>query len=113
MKPINRIISLCAAVMMVAGLASCAQQEAYSGQVPSASVAGKGPQVVAATPRVQRTDSSEPDSRSDRDNILNERLVFFDFDKSNVRSEFRPLLDAHTDFLVTNRDKAIVLTRTR
>ncbi len=105
----NKTAALLAMTALAAGLASCAQKEAYSSQAPSAAADGAGPKVVEATPRVQRDDSSEPDTRSDRDNILNERLVFFDFDKSVVLPEFGAMLTAHTDFLVVNRDKAVVL----
>ena len=43
------------------------------------------------------------------DGLLDQRLVFFDFDSSLVRSEFLPVLSAHADFLVRNPGLGVIL----
>lgn len=43
------------------------------------------------------------------DSLLDQRLVFFDFDSSLVRSEFLPVLSAHADFLVRNPGLGVIL----
>ncbi len=108
--PTKKTVPLVAMVVMAAGLASCAQKESFSSLPPSEESAADGPKVVEATPRVQRVAEDDgADARRDGENILNERLVFFDFDKSEIRPEFRAMLSAHTDYLVGNRGKAAML----
>ena len=107
--PKKNTLALALAAVMATGLVSCAKEEAYSSLPPSDD--SQGPKVVEATPKVKRVDNSATgsDGRLDSDNILNQRLVFFDFDKSDIRPEFRAMLSAHTDFLVTNRGSSVVL----
>ena len=108
--PTKKTIALAAIIFMAAGLASCAKKEAFSSLPPSGEDSADGPKVVEATPRVQRVgEDPDADARRDSENILNERLVFFDFDKSDIRPEFRPMLSAHTDFLVDNRSRSMML----
>ena len=107
--PTKRTIALAAAVVMATGLASCAQKETFSSLPPSEADAD-GPKVVEATPRVQPiAEDTEADRRRDAENILNERLVFFDFDRSDIRPEFRVMLGAHSDYLVDNRGTSVML----
>lgn len=41
--------------------------------------------------------------------LLDLTLVYFDFDKSNIRPEFRDMLDAHAAYLVANPNQMVVL----
>lgn len=109
--PTNKTIALAAVVVTAVGLASCAQKESYSSLPPSGDSSADGPKVVEATPRVQRVEEADSgsDARRDGENILNERLVYFDFDKSEIRPEFRAMLSAHTDYLVSNRGSGVML----
>lgn len=90
-------------------MVSCAQKEAYSGQPEVEPDSSDGPRVVQATPRVKQTSDQDNDGRSDRGNILNERLVFFDLDKSLIKQEYLPILEAHIDYLVNNRNARVLL----
>ena len=105
---------LVATTVFLVGLSatSCAPKESYSGQpAPATSEDQKGPRVVEATPRVRESEgaTSVADARTERGNVLNERLVFFDLDKSVIKQQFFVLLDAHADFLVDNRNARVVL----
>jgi peptidoglycan-associated lipoprotein len=39
---------------------------------------------------------------TDPNNILSKRNVYFDFDKDEVKAEYRPLVEAHAKYLVAN-----------
>ena len=41
--------------------------------------------------------------------LLSRRLIYFDYDKSLVRTEFLSIAEAHAEFLAVNRDKGIIL----
>ena len=49
------------------------------------------------------------DPFNDPNNPLSRRSIFFDFDSFVVRDDFRPVLEAHARFLVSNPTRKIVL----
>lgn len=46
---------------------------------------------------------------TDPNNILSQRTIYFDFDKDEVKSEFRPLIEAHAQYLTQNSSASVVL----
>lgn len=46
---------------------------------------------------------------TDPNNILSQRTIYFDFDKDEVKAEFRPLIEAHAQYLTQNSSASIVL----
>ncbi|MEW6132051.1 MAG: peptidoglycan-associated lipoprotein Pal [Pseudomonadota bacterium] len=61
---------------------------------------GASGQSVQATPM---------DPRKDPANMLSKRSVYFDFDKYNVKEEFRPMIEAHAAYLNGNRGAKIAI----
>lgn len=53
--------------------------------------------------------SSALDPRKDPNNILYQRSVYFDFDKDEVKAEYRPLVEAHAKYLLANPSASLVL----
>jgi peptidoglycan-associated lipoprotein len=45
----------------------------------------------------------------DPGNILSKRSVYFDYDSSSVKDEFKPLVTAHAKYLTDNRGRRIVI----
>jgi len=45
----------------------------------------------------------------DPNNILSQRSIYFDFDKDEVKAEFRPLIEAHAGYLNQNAGASVVL----
>jgi peptidoglycan-associated lipoprotein len=43
------------------------------------------------------------------DSPLSTRVIYFEYDSSDIRSEFRPVLRAHAEYLATNPDQALTL----
>ena len=89
-------------------LGACATEE----QKPAAQapVEGTGPggkpQAVQTKP-VPRVEAPKPGGSpfaalKDPSNILSKRTVYFDFDKFDVKPEYRPLVEAHAKFLREN-----------
>jgi peptidoglycan-associated lipoprotein len=46
---------------------------------------------------------------TDPANILSKRSIFFDFDKDEVKPEFRPLVEAHAKYLTSHPNAKVVL----
>jgi peptidoglycan-associated lipoprotein len=87
-------------------LASCATEE----QKPAAQapVEGKPAAQPVQTPAVKPVEAPKKAAASpfaalkDPNNILSKRAIYFDFDKFDVKAEYRPLVEAHAKFLREN-----------
>ncbi len=64
-------------------------------------------QGVQNTPVVGNTLKSDP--LKDPNNILSKRIIYFDYDKDAVKSEFASIVQAHAKFLTENRGRKIRL----
>ena len=101
-------IPIAAAALALVG--ACAttdeQKPAASAPVEAAKPAAK-PQAVESKP-VARVDATAKSTGSpfaalkDPNNILSKRQVYFDYDKFDVRDEYRSLVEAHAKFLRDN-----------
>lgn len=55
------------------------------------------------------TDGMAGNPLTDPNNILSKRSVYFDFDRDEVKSEFRPLIEAHAKYLTSNPNARVTL----
>lgn len=55
------------------------------------------------------TDGMSGNPLTDPNNILSKRSVYFDFDRDEVKSEFRPLIEAHAKYLTSNPNARVTL----
>ena len=60
-----------------------------------------------AKPVVQKPVVANP--LKDPGNILSKRSVYFDYDSSVIKDEFKPLITAHAQYLTRNRSAKIVI----
>jgi peptidoglycan-associated lipoprotein len=89
--------------LLVSLLAACAGQDVKD--QPKASVEDRaganaksaGQQSVAASPL------------KDPNNILSKRSVYYDFDKSDVKAEYKPMVEAHSKYLTSNKGAKIAV----
>ena len=65
------------------------------------------PPVVVVKPVESKPIAANP--LKDPGNILSKRSVYFDFDSSSVKDEFKPLVTAHARYLTDNRGRRIVI----
>ena len=57
----------------------------------------------------QRVKRMEEMVAQEKQALQNEQTVYFDFDRSSVKSEFYPILDKHAAFLVKNPTQKVVI----
>lgn len=55
----------------------------------------------------QNTQSTDP--LNDSTGMLAKRSVYFDFDSYVVKDEFKPVIEAHSQYLIKNTDRKIVI----
>lgn len=103
------IMALAAAVTL-AGCASTSATDTGDEQISTAPVEAESADVATETTTDETIVSdatatdSEPDMARPMVNVVN-----FDFDKSNIRPEFRTLLNEHGDYLIANPDVNVIL----
>lgn len=108
---------LMGSVALLALLAACSSKQVK--EEPKAAVEEKSPAVVAqpeapaaapeatTAPVVETKTAVNP--LTDPNNILSKRSIYFDFDRDEVKAEFRPLVEAHAKYLVEHPEARVVL----
>lgn len=106
-------------VVLTAALAACTstpdkEQEPAGVEERQPGAAGQpGAQTQPVTPggvaRVDLTASPGAAALKDPNNILSKRSIFYDFDKFDVRDEFKPLVEAHAKYLRENPRAKILI----
>ncbi|MEQ1600294.1 MAG: peptidoglycan-associated lipoprotein Pal [Methylophilaceae bacterium] len=77
---------------------------------PASANAGVAPEASGAQTSGQASDSSSSvNPLKDPNNILSKRSVYFDFDKYEVKSEYRPVVDAHAKYLLEHPAAKVTL----
>lgn len=93
-------------------LAACSSNEVK--EQDKAPVVGSTPSATSTTPSTTGTTTgtvtgSPISPLKDPNNILSKRSVFFDFDKYDIKDEFKPMVQAHAKYLSSNPGAAIIV----
>jgi peptidoglycan-associated lipoprotein len=102
---------LCLSITPIVLLAACAstQEKAATETAPSEQSA------PAVMPEPAPTTAPAPDQRmqgsplEDPSSPLSKRTIYFDFDKADIKPEYRAILQAHAQYLSANSNVRIVL----
>ncbi len=108
----KRLLMSALLAMMLAACSSKAVKD-----TPNVAVQDKSPQNSAGATASSDTTNTEAMSDSklsgsplnDPNNILSKRSVYFDFNKDEIKAEYRPLVDAHAKYLLANPGAKVVL----
>jgi len=102
------------AALLVGACATEPEKPAATAPVTEPGKPGATTEPVKPTPPVARVEPSKPGGSpfaalKDPSNILSKRTVYFDFDKFEVKDEYRPLVEAHARFLRENRSAKMLV----
>jgi peptidoglycan-associated lipoprotein len=110
---------LAVSLIMSIFLAACASKPIEEPKAPvteSAPPAATQPEAPApessnanAAPEPVMETKTEVNPLKDPNNILSTRSIYFDFDKDEVKSEYRALVEAHSKYLVEHPNAKLVL----
>lgn len=106
---------LIVALFVLSFLAACSSKAVKEG--PKAAAPAPAPVVQPQAPKAPEPAQSAPVAESnaavnpltDPNNILSKRNVYFDYDKYDVKPEFRALIEAHAKYLVEHPQAKITL----
>lgn len=96
-------------ILLAGLLAACASKEAK--QESKATIEESTPtqsQTQPSTAPAQQQ-SVAMDPLHDPNNILSKRSIYYDFDKSIIKDEYRPLVQAHAHYLAGNRSARMTI----
>ncbi|ARU32045.1 peptidoglycan-associated lipoprotein [Sulfuriferula sp. AH1] len=82
-------------------------QDAAAKAAAEKAAADKAAAEAAALERARLASQANP--LKDPSNILSQRSVYFDFDKYNVKDDFRPMIEAHAAYLTSHKDAKVTL----
>jgi len=106
----KKLLVVAAVLALLAGCASTPKEE------PKAAVEDRTPATtVPATPGVSRVapvapkPGELPNALKDPNNILSKRSLYYDYDKYDVKDEYKPLLQAHARYLAQNRNAKMLI----
>jgi len=93
------------AIAVVAGLYGCASTKTDEAPAAPEPTSSATPQSATPTPTGARSSSGQPvgDPRAS----LAKRSVYYEFDKYDVKAEYRPLVEAHAKYLRENSSAKI------
>ncbi len=108
--------SLLISVLLAAALAACSnnavKNKPAAPVIDSSSSSQAKPSTTAkddgASTAVANQNGAEGNPLKDPNNILSKRSVYFDFDKDEVKAEYRPLVEAHAKYLVANPNAKVI-----
>lgn len=94
-------------VFLISMLAACASDKPAEVAPPPAAAAE-----TPAAPSVEAPKAAAPvavDALDDANSILAKRETFFDFDKSIVKEAYKPMVQAHGQYLAEHADRKVVV----
>jgi peptidoglycan-associated lipoprotein len=99
-----------AAVLVVACSGEQAGVRSPGGGAPPAASGGPAnPESGAETAPVPGQGGAVGDELNNPESPLHQRVVYFDFDKSDIKDEAKPVLDAHASYLASHPDVHVTL----
>jgi peptidoglycan-associated lipoprotein len=91
--------------LLVSLLAGCAGQDVKD--QPKAAVVDKTAQGADAKSAGQQSVTANP--LKDPNNILSKRSIYYDLDKSDVKAEYKPMVEAHSKYLTSNKGAKVTV----
>ena len=95
-----------ALLMLVAFLAACARDVR---EEPTAPEPPAPPPVPVEVDRLDPRDFTDARNLDNPDSLLSQRTIYFEFDRSNVRAQFMPIVEAHAAFIRANSTARVIL----
>ena len=106
----NKLLALAAMVAVLAGCSSTPtlESKAVVEDRTATTAVPSQPGVTTVTPLAPKGDQL-PSALKDPNNILSKRSIFYDYDKYDVKDEYKPLLQAHARYLAQNSNAKMLI----
>ncbi|MBZ0096158.1 MAG: peptidoglycan-associated lipoprotein Pal [Sulfuricella sp.] len=98
---------LSACILGMLFLAGCAGQDVK--EQPKAAVEDRTATQAGADAKSAGQQSVAANPLKDPNNILSKRSVYYDFDKVDVKAEYKPMVEAHSKYLTGNKGAKVAV----
>jgi peptidoglycan-associated lipoprotein len=105
----NSVTKTILIALLAFGLAACKSKEPAPEPTPEPEVQQPAPEPVDVNAYKGPGDLQHPDALKDPRNILSKRVIYFDYDKSDIKGEYREILNAHATFMRANPNARVTL----
>ena len=105
----NFPIRLLMAVLVALALAACKSDQVREQPEPEPQPEPTQPSTEPETAALDPADHTDVRNLENAESLLDKRLIYFDFDKSVVRPEFRDVLSAHATYLSSHPGARVTL----
>jgi len=102
----NTGLRLFAVVALAILVSACARDVRDEPVAPSAPAA---PGTTTETDRIDARDFSDVRNLENPDSLLSQRVIYFEFDRADVRAQFRPIIEAHAAYIRANPSARVSL----
>ena len=93
--------------LLVSLLAGCAGQDVKD--QPKAAVEDRTATQAGADAKSAGQQSVTANPLKDPNNILSKRSIYYDLDKSDVKAEYKPMVEAHSKYLTSNKGAKVTV----
>jgi len=107
--PIRTTLQLLTALLLAFSLAACKTTPKDDGDSGPAPVDDQGVSTGVTTTALDPHDYSNPANFDNSDSPLSKSVIYFDFDQSTIRPEYRPIVTAHATYVAANPAAAVTL----
>ena len=106
MKSAFRLIAL---AMLVALLAACARETVPEPAPPEPAPPARPAPAAVETAALDPRDFTDPRNLDNTDSVLYQRVIYFEFDRSTIQSQYEPIIRAHAEYLRANPSARVIL----
>lgn len=106
MNSVSKILPVAALALL---LGACATDTRDVPPEPQPQPQPTQPSDPVEVDRVDPSDYADSRNLDNPDSLLSEREIFFEFDRSDVRSEYVPIIEAHAQYLRANASARMLL----
>jgi len=104
----NTVVRIMMAVLIAMAISACQPKPKPTEPAPAAQPAAPPPVVVTEAAPDPR-DYTDARNFDNPESLLSKRVIYFDFDKSSVRPEFRGIVSAHAAYLAAHSSARVTL----
>ena len=108
----KKLLAFVAISALLAGCASTPEMESKAGvedRTPSKSVPTRQRSSASAVTPLAPRSAQQSNPLKDPKNILSKRSIFYDYDKYDVKDQYKPLLQAHARYLAQDRNAKMLI----
>jgi peptidoglycan-associated lipoprotein len=103
------VLAACSSTPTKEQAPAAVEERTPASQEAPAPAPGPSPKVTTIERNAAPAGKPLTDPLKDPNNILAKRSVFFDYDSSVVKDEFKPVVTAHADYLKQNKAKKLTI----